>query len=175
MRIPSRRMHDAEVPTVATSPGQRMVIQALLSGLLFLAVWLQPLLLWMAVGLAVLGLGIAWRERRHLARLATQRDSESICQFARACARREVDTWVVRAVYESLHVYLGGRLPIRAADRLKQDLWLDDDDLDLDLLDGMARLCGRSLERVEDNPWFGRVDRVRDLVLFLDRQPRLAA
>ncbi|MBD9426451.1 hypothetical protein IB232_14030 [Pseudomonas sp. PDM15] len=86
-----------------------------------------------------------------------------------------MDTWVLRAVYESLHGYLGGRLPIRADDRLKQDLRLDDDDLDLDLLEEMARLSGRSLERTADNPWFDRVTSVRDLVLFLDHQTRLSA
>ena len=174
MRTPSRRMRDAEVPAVAISPGQHLAAWILLSGSL-LAVWVQPRLLWIGAGLVVLGLWMAWRERRHLAHLAAQRQGESICQFARAFPRREVDTWVIRAVYESLHGYLGGRLPIRADDRLKQDLRLDDDDLDLDLLEEMARLSGRSLERVEDNPRFGRVDRARDLVLFLDRQPRLAA
>jgi hypothetical protein len=39
----------------------------------------------------------------------------------------------------------------------------------------MARLSGRSLERTADNPWFDRVTSVRDLVLFLDHQPRLSA
>jgi len=174
MRTPSRRMHDAEVPAVAMSPGQHLVAWALLAGLL-LAICLQPRLLWIVAGLAVLGLWMAWRERRHLARLAAQRQGESICQFARAFARRTVDTWVIRAVYESLHGYLGGQLPIRADDRLQQDLRLDGDDLDLDLLAEMARLSGRSLERTADNPWFDRVTTVRDLVTFLGHQPRLPA
>lgn len=133
------------------------------------------MLLLALTGLAVLVCQQLGRERRHLASLAAQRDGESICQFARSFARREVDTWVVRAVYESLHSYLGGRLPIRAADRLKQDLRLDEDDLDLDLLQQIARLSGRSLERTTDNPWFDRVTTVRDLVSFLEHQPRQAA
>ncbi len=173
MRTPSRRMHDAVVPAVAVLPGQRLAAWGLLSGLL-VAICMQPRLLWIVAGLALLGLWMAWYERRHLVRLAAQRGGESICQFARAFPRRQVDTWVLRAVYESLHGYLGGRLPIRADDRLKQDLRLDDDDLDLDLLEEMARLSGRSLERSSDNPWFGRVNSVRDLVLFLDQQPRLS-
>jgi hypothetical protein len=167
-------MHDTELPAVAVLLGQHLAVWTLLLGLL-LAIYLQPLLLWIVAGLTVLGLWLLWRERRHLARLAVQRQGESICQFARAFPRRQVDTWVLRAVYESLHGYLGGRLPIRADDRLKQDLRLDDDDLDLDLLEEMARLSGRSLERSADNPWFDRVTSVRDLVLFLDHQPRLSA
>ena len=174
MPMPSRRMHDAEVPVAALSPAQRVAVWLFWSGLL-LAVWLQPQLLWIVAGLTLPGLGIAWHERRHLAHLAAQRRGESICQFAHAFPRRQVDTWVLRAVYESLHGHLGGRLPIRADDRLKQDLRLDDDDLDLDLLEEMARLSGRSLERTADNPWFDRVTSVRDLVLFLDHQPRLSA
>lgn len=172
MRMPSRKMHDAKEP-VAASPAQRVAAWVLLSGLL-LAIWLQPLLLWIVAGLTLLGLWMEWRERRHLAGLVAQRQGESICQFARAFPRRQVNTWVLRAVYESLHGYLGGRLPIHADDRLKQDLRLDDDDLDLDLLQEMARLSGRSLEGAEDNPWFGQVTSVRDLVLFLDQQPRLS-
>ncbi|MDG9925924.1 MULTISPECIES: hypothetical protein [unclassified Pseudomonas] len=159
---------------MAASPGQRVAAWFLLSVAL-LAICLQPRLLWFIAGLVVLGLWMVWRDRRYLARLAAQRQGESICQFARAFPRRQVDTWVIRAVYESLHGYLGGRLPIRADDRLKQDLRLDDDDLDLDLLADMARLSGRSLERTADNPWFDRVSSVRDLVLFLDQQPRLSA
>lgn len=174
MRKPSRRMHDMEPMLIHLSLALRLLPAILLAGLAW-AVALQPMLLLALSGLALLMRHQLERERRHLATLAVQRDGESICQFARSFARREVDTWVVRAVYESLHGYLGGRLPIRADDRLRQDLRLDDDDLDLDLLEQMALLSGRSLVRTVDNPWFGRVTTVRDLVSFLEHQPRLAA
>lgn len=166
-------MHGSEPKRAQLSLAVILLPLILLAGLAW-AIALQPLLLVLLSGLALLIQHRLGQERRHLAGLAAQRSGESICQFARSFARREVDTWVVRAVYESLYGYLGGRLPIRASDRLKQDLWLDDDDLDLDLLDEIARLCGRSLERVEENPQFGRVDRVRDLVLFLNQQPHRA-
>lgn len=174
MRKPSRRMHDIEPVPIHLPLALRLLPAILLAGLAW-AIALQPMLLLALSCLALLAHHQLGRERRHLATLAAQRDGESICQFARSFARREVDTWVVRAVYESLHGYLGGRLPIRAADRLKQDLRLDADDLDLDLLEQMARLSGRSLERTADNPWFDRVMTVRDLVSFLVHQPRLAA
>jgi hypothetical protein len=167
-------MHDAGAMQAPRSLSLRLLPLMVPAGLAWVVLQ-EPLLLLVLAGAALLVDHQLRQERAHLAHLAAQRQGESICQFARAFPRREVDTWVIRAVYESLHGYFDGRLPIRVDDRLKQDLWLDDDDLDLDLLEEMARLSGRSLERVEDNPWFGRVDRARDLVLFLDRQPRLAA
>ena len=157
MRTPSRRMRDAGAMQAPRSLSLRLLPLMVPAGLAWVVLQ-EPLLLLVLAGAALLVDHQLRQERAHLAHLAAQRQGESICQFARAFPRREVDTWV-----------------IRADDRLKQDLWLDDDDLDLDLLEEMARLSGRSLERVGDNPWFGRVDRARDLVLFLDRQPRLAA
>lgn len=172
MRAPSRRMHDVES---VQAPLSFHLLPAIPLACLPWSITLQPMLPLVLAGVVLLVGQQLRRERDHLLRLAAQRQGESICQFARAFPRREVDAWVIRAVYESLSRYIGGHLPIRADDQLKQDLWLDDDDLDLDLLDEMARLCGRSLERGEENPWFGRVERVRDLVLFLNRQPVLAA
>lgn len=173
MRTPSRQMHDTESTHAPLPLGLRLLPMIILAGLTW-AIVQQPLLLLIMSAVALLVGHQLRQERNHLRALAAQRQGESICQFARAFPRRQVDTWVLRAVYESLHGYLGGRLPIRADDRLKQDLRLDDDDLDLDLLEEMARLSGRSLERIEDNPWFERVTSVRDLVLFLDQQPRLS-
>jgi hypothetical protein len=167
-------MHDTQSTQARLPLGLRLLPTIILAGLAWIIAQ-QPMLLLVLSAVASLVGHQLRRERNYLRGLAAQRQGESICQFARAFPRRQVDTWVLRAVYESLHGYLGGRLPIRADDRLKQDLRLDDDDLDLDLLEEMARLSGRSLERTADNPWFDRVTSVRDLVLFLDHQPRLSA
>lgn len=173
MRMPSRQMHDTQ-STQARLPLGLRLLPTIILALLAWTIAQQPMLLLIISVVTLLVAHQLRQERNHLRALAAQRQGESICQFACAFPRRQVDTWVLRAVYESLHGYLGGRLPIRADDRLKQDLRLDDDDLDLDLLAEMARLSGRSLERTEDNPWFDRVTSVRDLVLFLDQQPRLS-
>lgn len=151
--------------------GLILLLLCLLVGLAWSIVQ-KPALLWVVAGSAVLVKYLSWREQQRLARLAAQRQGQSICQFARAFPRWQVDTWVIRAVYESLHGYLGGGLPIRADDRFKEDLRVDDEDLEFELLEEMARLSGRSLAGVEDNPFYGRVLRVRDLVLLLDHQPR---
>lgn len=97
------------------------------------------------------------------------RTNATICHFARAFERRTVDTWILRATYEVLSA---PSKPIRADDRLC-DL-LDEFDLDLEIFDVAAR-CGRSLDQTEANPFYGNLTTVRDLVLFLNHQPMLAA
>ena len=113
-------------------------------------------------------------ETRRVRRLAAGRDGENICTFARSFPRRLADPWVIRAVYEELTDYHGGGLPILAADSFEDDLRMDCEDLD-DLLADIAARAGRSVEDAESNPLFGRVERVRDLVMFLSHQPKLRA
>jgi hypothetical protein len=115
------------------------------------------------------------REEQQLRELAARRKDESICEFARDFDARAVDTWIVRAVYEQLqgqlkHVHPS--FPIRADDRLKEDLLLDDDDLDMDLAQEVEARTGRSLNDCSSNPYLGKVKTVRDLVLFFQNQPR---
>lgn len=115
------------------------------------------------------------RERRQLRALASAREGHTICEFARDFNAREVDTWVVRAVYEQLQGHLAdahSSFPLRADDRLKEDLRLDDEDLDMDIVQEIACRTGRSLDASASNPYFGRVRTVRDLVLFFQNQPR---
>lgn len=106
--------------------------------------------------------------------LIREREGESICEFARDFDARQVDTWIIRAVYEQLqsnldHVHPA--FPVRASDRLKEDLHLDDDDLDIDIAPEIEQRTGRSLEGSKSNPYFGKVKTVRDLVMFFQAQP----
>lgn len=172
MHTPSRQMPNPKHRPPAITLIHRLFAVALLGGAL-LALWIKPILL---VGVAVLVLARSIQQfvdSRHLKRMAESRHGESICQFARSFPRREVDTWVLRAVYEELYDYLDGALPIRAGDHLHDDLRVDDEDLEIDLLGRIAERCCRSLEGTSSNPWFGRVHHVRDLVRFLDHQPSL--
>src|SRR5689334_16448601 len=59
----------------------------------------------LAVGTALTLFGVK-REKRRKHLLIAARDGESICQFARSFDRHRVDTWVIRAVYEQLQLYL---------------------------------------------------------------------
>ena len=100
----------------------------------------------------------------------SSRADATICHFARAFERRAVDTWILRATYERLSESHGR--PIRADDRL-HDL-LDAEEIDFEVVD-VADRCGRSLDRPDANPFFENITTVRDLVLFLNHQPMLAA
>jgi hypothetical protein len=104
-------------------------------------------------------------------RLAASRAGESICTFARTFDRRTVDPWIIRAVYEEFYAHFGGRLSIRATDRIEEDLRMDWDDVD-DLLSAAALRAGRSLDYLEPNPFYGRVRSVGDLVQLLMNQPK---
>lgn len=115
----------------------------------------------------------AKREEAQLRALAASREGESICEFAREFDLRAVDKWVVRAVYEQLQKQLAHAhpaFPIRADDRLKQDLHLDDDDLDVDVAVQVEQRTGRSLDNASANPYFDKVQTVRDLIMFFQVQ-----
>jgi len=111
---------------------------------------------------------------RRLRTLVTEREGESICDFARSFNAHEVDTWVIRAVYEQLQQYLTSvapHFPVRPEDRLLGQLIDDPDDLDLDLVYEIASRTGRTLEDVEKNAYYSQVHTVRDLVFFFNSQP----
>jgi len=112
------------------------------------------------------------RNRARLRSLAESRTGESICGFARSFERREVDTWVVRAVYEQLQKYLGGDIlvPIRATDRLTEDLAIDAEDIEMGVAAEISQRTGRSLSNTMANPYFDKVRTVGDLVLFFNAQ-----
>lgn len=115
------------------------------------------------------------REEQQLRELAALRKDGSICDFAGDFDARAVDTWIIRAVYEQLQGklrHIHPSFPIRANDRLKEDLLLDDDDLDMDLAQEVEARTGRSLNDCSSNPYMGKVKTVRDLVLFFQNQPR---
>lgn len=114
----------------------------------------------------------------HYQKLTQNRTNDSICSFARSFDFRNVDTKIIRAVYEELQDYLPNSphpFPIRAQDNLFDDLRLDEDDLDLDIVEAVARRTGRSLDNYEDNPHYRKATTVGGLVMFFDAQPRIKA
>jgi len=116
-------------------------------------------------------------EKRRLQRLASSRDGETICSFARSIGVKSLDTHVVRAVYEELGKVLGTRtslFPLRPTDQLCNisGLNLDPDDLD-ELLIAIAFRANRSLEDTQKNPYYNKVETVSDLVQFVMAQPKI--
>lgn len=130
---------------------------AVLAALLALLAWTS----WVAaVAFVALVSGLAWVGSVAARRTAAERRGDSICTFARALDRREVDPWVVRAVYE----HYSESFPVRAEDVL------DAEEMDFAAME-IAERTGRSLDQVERNPRFGRVRTAGDLVRFLSHQP----
>ena len=140
--------------------------------------WSQPATLLLIPAALVLSFLERRKLRKHFAELLRERESRSICTFARHFDRRRVDTWVIRAVYEQLqsHVASGSKeFPILPADDVFTDLKIDDEDFEFDVVYEIAERTGRSLEDSERNPYFGRANIVENLVLFFNEQPRANA
>jgi hypothetical protein len=173
MRRPSRllpRVRRKRVPLLGWA-----LLCALVAGFAY-ALWRQPLL---TAGLVLLVCGVSASHwlfvRRHLRRLAAVRTGEDIGVFAKQFDYRNVDTWVIRAVYEELQEYLGSEVnafPLRASDRLSEDLKVDQGDLEDVVASRVAERTGRSHEAATSNPFYGKVHTVSDLVHFFNAQPR---
>lgn len=180
MKPASRHMPRIKHPSA--TPASRwlgyLFVAGLVGGFLW-ALWAHPAVVGALVALAMGGEAMSRaREKKHFARLLHARPEESICDFARSIDCRDVDTWVVRAVYEELQACLAHhreRFPLRVTDRLGADLQIDGDELDLSLVPDIARRTGRDLSSTQANPLFEKVTTVGDLVNFFNAQPRVAA
>lgn len=128
-----------------------------MAGFLIWYSWLISICLFTLIGI------FAIVDALYTRRMAMERRADSICTFARSFNMRQVDPWVVRAVYE---MYSRG-FP------LKEDDVLDAEELCFDIVD-VAQRTGRSLEGAEQTPRFGQLSTAGDLVRFLSLQPRLA-
>jgi len=113
-------------------------------------------------------------ETRLRRRLASSRREETICDFARSF-ESGTDTWILRAVYEEICRFIAvdrSPIPIRRDDRRAEDLKIDPEDLD-DLARDIAFRARRSMESCDQNPLYGKVKTVGDIVAFLGYQPRI--
>jgi len=109
--------------------------------------------------------------------LMSGRKDENICTFRRAFDLRRVDPWIVRAAHEEIQNWLGcessdGKHPIRASDRLIEDLQIDPEDAQ-DIAEAIAIRAGYDLKDTAQNPMTGKVYTVGDLVMFFTHQRRL--
>jgi hypothetical protein len=163
MRTPSRKMPKA--PEVSWL-GAMLVLGFVVLMLVALATTWWPLAILVSAVIACMSLIDSRRNRK----ITEERRGESICQFARGFDCRTIDTWIIRAVYEEF----AGAFPLRASDRFKEDLRTDSDDLDFGVIH-IARRTGRSLDEYERNPMFGKIDTLRDLVMFFHHQPLLSS
>ncbi len=115
----------------------------------------------------------AKKNKEKLNSLGLTRASGSICNFAGSFDCRNVDTWILRAVYEGLSGYAD--IPIHADDHIIEDLLIDEETYTSELIPDIAEKCHRSLDGCNTNPHFKEIEMVRGLVNFLNRQPIVKA
>lgn len=110
-------------------------------------------------------------------RLARERAELSICHFARSFDYRRVDTKIIRAAYEGFQEWAGGgvkNFPVMASDDIGKLYGMANEDLD-DFAEELTRKTGRAWAELEQNPLYGKVITVRDLVLFVNSQPEVSS
>ena len=172
MKTPSRKMPPAPTRNL---PCQGWIFAGLLLAGLCYWIYRQHYVLLGALAVSLLVWIQSIYEKRRRRRLASSRKVETICTFARSF-NRKTDTWILRAVYEELAKSLavdGRPMPIRANDDWENDLKIDPDDLD-DMADHIAWRTRRSLGDTKQNPLYGKVHTVRDIVGFFEHQPKMS-
>ena len=173
MRVPSNRMH--RFPVKNNDTGYPLIAFGLAVAFVVwfgYTLWSDPgliLFLTSTFGLLFVISGII--RRRSDRRIALLRPNESICTFARSFDYRTTDTWIIRAVYEKFQPYAD--FPLRASDSLDHDLCVDPLDVEL-IVEEIALLTSRPLQKSEQNPLLGKVATLADLVSFFSHQKRVA-
>lgn len=150
----------------------------LLLALLVWVIWRLPYLLFFTPIIYVVHTYNEKANKKHFVALLEGRENDSICTFSRHFKYKEVDTWVIRAVYEQLQTHLNnttGHFPIRATDDVFEDLKIDDDDFEYDLVGEIAQRTNRTLDNAELNPFYNQANIVENLVFFFNEQPRANA
>ncbi len=177
MRIPSRRMptYDETLTWKSKSIGYGIVIFLLLW--LGYGIWQDPQTAFIFVGIIaiifVLGYFTVENSTKYFEVLYRKRAGEDIGTFARSLDYKNTDTWIIRAVYEEINSELpyDKTIPLHPSDNLKEDLKLDDEDLEF-VLERIFARAGISDEAIEKNPYYTKMDTVADLVAFCDYQPK---
>ncbi|MDP2523865.1 hypothetical protein Q8W30_14915 [Neptunomonas phycophila] len=108
-------------------------------------------------------------------KVATERGNPNICEYARSFDYRNVDTKIMREVWNEVQLNLGSYngkpFPVKSDDMFEETYSMHPDDLD-DIYWSVADRLGIDTEKPESNPYFNKVTSVKNLVLFLHNQPR---
>lgn len=176
MRLPSRFIPPRVIPRLGWM--RSLVLVALLIGFVYFIYSSSQLGRYLTAAIVCSFLGYAWivnkRTNRQFELLARSRNGDSICEFAGSFDTRATDTWIIRAAHQELQAVLQSYVrdfPLRASDSLLVDLELDLDDVE-ELLQDIAKRSSRSLAKTEENPYYERLNTVKDLVLFVNAQPK---
>jgi len=171
MRTPSRLMPKYK-PQAFGLVGWLVLSVLACAGLYIL--WVHPILTVLAV-ILLIGLVVYEdvRAKSYFNGLMTRRQGESLCTFSREQDLRNIDTLIVRAVYEEIQfeIPLKQDFPLRWIDNLYSDLRIDSDSVE-DLIARIAQRTGRSIKHTQLNPLYGKICTPGDLVIFFNRQPK---
>lgn len=138
-------------------------------------IWSAPVVLLAAPVFFIVEYRNRKESKKHFEALLADRVDDSICTFSRHFECREIDTWVIRAVYEQLQNYMAsekGNFPIRPMDDVFTDLRIDDEDYEIDIVEEISERTGRTLESADQNPHYGKANIVENLVYFFNEQPK---
>ena len=144
-------------------------------GLFSWFIWQAPIILVIVPILVYIEIKNKNERKVHFRNLLLDRENDSICTFSRSFDCKEIDTWVIRAVYEQLQNYLKNekaKFPIRPQDDIYTDLKIDDEDFEMDIVEEIAFRAGRTLENSEENRYYGKANIVENLVYFFNEQPK---
>jgi hypothetical protein len=179
MRVASRYMPSYEETISKTFQFIFYFILAIFISGLGYAIWDEPwlgffllLVVFAVYILSVISPNIM--EELNIEKLAKERKGENIGTFAKSLDYRNIDTWIIRAVYEEIQSELGFKeidIPIRTSDNLENDLQLDDEDL-FYIYSRVAIRAGISDKDGNKNPYYDKVETVEDMILFLNTQPK---
>ena len=126
--------------------------------------------------LIFIGSCIAFWHHRRMRSIVLSRSNSDICRYARSFDYRNVDTKIMREVYNHVQEwagkYEGIPFPVEADDCFDAIYKMHSDDLDDIYLD-IAQKLGISTENPKANPYWNKVTTVKNLVLFLHNQPKV--
>lgn len=115
-------------------------------------------------------------DHHRMKRIAIERGNPNICEYARSFDFRDVDTEIMREVWNEVQLNLGNYdgkpFPVKAEDLFEETYNMHLDDID-DIYWSVADKLGIDTELPEKNPYFNQVTSVKNLVLFLHNQPRI--
>ena len=176
MRTPSRYMPTYNETLTWKSPSIGYIIIAPFFLWLAYGIWDDPM-----VGVVLLGIifiiflfgYFSPYSTESIDALYVERKNEDIGTFTRLLDYKNIDTWIIRAVYEEVNSELeyDKPLPLRPSDNLEKDLKLDDEDLEYILTHIFARV-EISVENIEKNPYYGKIETVGDIIHFCNYQPK---
>jgi hypothetical protein len=172
MRTLSRHLPAAPEPQT-TMMGKVVVFLFLgiFTASLLYAVYCHPIVsLVVAIIFTSAGVVSYFRSKKHAEKMLAQRAEEKICSFRRSFNLHHIDPWIVRAVYEEMFELVDR--PLRASDRLEEDLRIDPEDLE-DVATNVAVRAGYDLGDNKQNPFYGKLKTVGDLVMFFTHQRKL--